>query len=276
MLDTYLARAKEEIAFLEGGPFPVDVNSVAVRYGITAVEEDDLGRLDAFLMPIGKEKEYLAVLNSTHTPTRKRFSLAHEIGHILLVKQGTETQFRKPSCGGSASDPIERACNQLAAEILMPTEPFKWHAEIHGWGISASRILSRMFDTSLESTLRRIVFLSDSSLSLIKWRLDSSMKPHHIVEPITSNSEVKIIGFDRLNYLEEIPSLHRAYTQNGQWEGLVDFEVSLHKNSFPEIRPFTTESIGVGKDANRVVFSLARIQQRTTEHGGNSPTSGRP
>lgn len=269
-LDTFRARATEEIAFLGDGPFPVDVNSVAIRYGITTVEEDDLGRLDAFLMPIGTEGEYLAVLNRAHTPARKRFSLAHEIGHVLLAEQETEARFRRPSCDATAR-PVERACNLLAAEMLMPTEPFKRNADAYDWGIEGGVALSQLFDTSLESTFRRYVDLGNGSIVLVKWALNSSNYPTHIVPPIGAKNSVRIVGFDRRYDLLRFPSLHQAYTQDGIWRGDVGFEILPRGYSFPVVRSYPTESMGYNQGGRRQVFSLVRLNEELSAAG--EPTS---
>jgi IrrE N-terminal-like domain len=55
-------------------------------------------------------------LNSHSPTTRKRFTLAHELGHLLL---GTVPGFRNNSCSDAA---LERACDSIAAELLMPTQ----------------------------------------------------------------------------------------------------------------------------------------------------------
>jgi len=58
----------------------------------------------------------LIKLNSASLPSRRRFTLAHEIGHLLL---GTVPGLRS-NCGGDAE--LERACDSIAAELLMPTD----------------------------------------------------------------------------------------------------------------------------------------------------------
>lgn len=52
---------------------------------------------------------------------RKRFTVAHEIGHFVLghdnAPRDNSTMF-----GTSVREPIERAANQFAAELLMPAD----------------------------------------------------------------------------------------------------------------------------------------------------------
>ena len=65
-------------------------------------------------------------VNSSHSPTRQRFTIAHEIGHLLL--HGDEEVHidekrplaRRDELSSKAEDPREIEANQFAAELLMP------------------------------------------------------------------------------------------------------------------------------------------------------------
>ncbi len=89
------------------------LDDLARRLGVSRIIEEPLryeGGL--FQLPSG---ERIIRLNSASTFVRKRFTLAHEIGHLLLGKPG----LRSP-CG---DDPeLERACDVIASELLMPTD----------------------------------------------------------------------------------------------------------------------------------------------------------
>lgn len=65
-------------------------------------------------------------VNSYHSPMRQRFTIAHEIGHLLL--HGDEEVHideklplgRRDELSSQAKDPREIEANQFAAELLMP------------------------------------------------------------------------------------------------------------------------------------------------------------
>ena len=174
MLRTQVTRARQEVAFLAEGPFPVDIRELAGQYGIT-VEEADLGTVDAVLMPRGNE--YVAVMNSKHFPSRKRFSLAHEIGHVLIAEQVPDLQFRRLLAVVVREILLSVRADQLAVEMLMPEEPFKRVADSYNWGIKGALSLSTMFSTSLDSTLRRCVELASAQMALVQWKVSSAEKP---------------------------------------------------------------------------------------------------
>lgn len=59
--------------------------------------------------------------NADEISYRNRFTIAHELGHVLLrhVHEGKK-QLRDTTFGNS--DPIERAANTFAAELIMPEQ----------------------------------------------------------------------------------------------------------------------------------------------------------
>lgn len=60
----------------------------------------------------------IVVYNSTHPSVRNRFSIAHEIGHLLL-----KHSFKNDIFCLKSRDPREVEANMFAAELLMP---FEW------------------------------------------------------------------------------------------------------------------------------------------------------
>src|SRR4051812_18199871 len=67
-----------------GGPeLPVPVESIAEDLLSLRVEEDDLGECSGLLYPGQRH----IVLNATEGEARKRFTLAHELGHWICQAQ---------------------------------------------------------------------------------------------------------------------------------------------------------------------------------------------
>jgi Zn-dependent peptidase ImmA (M78 family) len=105
---------------------PIDVEKIAARLGIEVV----FRALDAELsLPSGNTSALLlrrhgrsiCVVNENHAFTRRRFSIAHEIGHFLLhpPKESYDVIARDDhSSEGIYREEIE--ANAFAAELLMP------------------------------------------------------------------------------------------------------------------------------------------------------------
>jgi Zn-dependent peptidase ImmA (M78 family) len=101
------------------------------------------------------------LINNSTTKTRQVFSLLHELAHVLCDRSGIS---RFDSRGIDDLPPpdraIERSCNALAAEILVPTAEFAIAAE----GFAADRasdeqfaVLAARYGVSRSMILRRFV-----------------------------------------------------------------------------------------------------------------------
>ena len=89
------------------GP-PIDLNAAASSLKVPICEED---------IPVSGElrktgRGYTIVVSRHLSPNRKRFTIAHEMAHLLFELSG-----RNPPRTGKE---VERLCDLLASEILMP------------------------------------------------------------------------------------------------------------------------------------------------------------
>ncbi len=94
-----------------------------------------------------KEKDgYRIVCSSDQPRSRQRFTIAHELGHVILESTGRNA----PREG----DSVERVCDIIAAECLMPTLVFEARLPAEPvLGDVAN--LARTFDTSVTATAIR-------------------------------------------------------------------------------------------------------------------------
>jgi Zn-dependent peptidase ImmA (M78 family) len=106
---------------------PVAVEHIATLVGATLRYEPYAGELSGML----HRKEGGAAIigiNSVHPRTRQRFTIAHELGHLVLHKeQRLHVDSRFPialrsELSSLAIDDGEIEANQFAAELLMPIE----------------------------------------------------------------------------------------------------------------------------------------------------------
>ena len=73
------------------------------------------------------ENQIVIGINSTHSKARQRFTIAHEIGHLVLhdgelyVDPAVRVNFRDKR-SSLAEDKQEIEANKFAAELLMPQE----------------------------------------------------------------------------------------------------------------------------------------------------------
>jgi len=104
---------------------PVDVEAVAAKLGAVVSFEAFKEELSGVLV---KEKTRTVIgVNSFHSKTRQRFTIAHECGHLVLehpgeifVDQTIKTVNKRDSLSSQATDRSEIDANRFAAELLMP------------------------------------------------------------------------------------------------------------------------------------------------------------
>ncbi len=124
------------------------LDAMALRLGVSRIVEERLTfEGGVFRLP---NDELIIKLNATSSRTRKRFTLAHEIGHLLLGKPGLRS-----SCGRDRE--LERKCDAIASEVLMPTEETVAYIKSLGKPSPEKvKVVASRFEVSLEVAARRI------------------------------------------------------------------------------------------------------------------------
>ena len=114
---------------------PINVARIASKHAtlVKRVLEDDIS---GALIPLG-ESEWAILVNSKHHPNRQRFTIAHELGHLLLHGYRTphaDKQFRLRDARSSEGSVLEEIqANQFAAELLMPRATILRAIQRHGF-----------------------------------------------------------------------------------------------------------------------------------------------
>lgn len=91
-------------------------------------------------------------------PQKKRFVLAHELGHIILHGDKEATFSDDYSTLEAYKHGVqEKEANDFATELLMPTDLFQKACFKQKFGAELIRNLSDRFNTSLTSTVYRYV-----------------------------------------------------------------------------------------------------------------------
>jgi Zn-dependent peptidase ImmA (M78 family) len=119
--DKYNCSALEELS----GVYPVPVGKICSSLGIEALHypmnDDESGKI--FL----KNNKYFIRVNASHLPARRRFTVAHELGHYYHHKDFLDQEsqiLERNNYSGLGFDEKEIEANQFAAELLMPRVHF--------------------------------------------------------------------------------------------------------------------------------------------------------
>ncbi len=137
-------------------PREIDLEAIAHYQGV-AVSYRSLDECEAQIIGVGDRA--VAIVNAKSSRRRKRFSLAHELGHwhhhrgrVLTCRMEGE---RDPS--HRPTNP-ERVADDYAADLLLPRYLFRPEANACGKAtVEVAEHLSETFDASLTATLIRLV-----------------------------------------------------------------------------------------------------------------------
>ena len=180
---------------------PTDLNAVCSLWPDLEVDEEDLDK-EGYLIPLGIHGAEILVRRSDPT-TRKKFTLAHELGHWTLANlEAGQVSFGKTD-GSSLSfrthhkrqTPEEVWCNKFAACLLMPMRDMYSYFRSPGEGNLPGRILKghSVFQVSHEAFLARV----------------SDITPINVFEVVSTDANAKIrrrflSGYQRKEQVEQV------------------------------------------------------------------------
>ncbi|MBB4261569.1 ImmA/IrrE family metallo-endopeptidase [Bradyrhizobium sp. CIR3A] len=135
---------------------PVSVDAYAAQIGGEVLKEALEENEDAWSFR-DKGGKYRICVNCAHNAKRQRFSVCHEVAHVVLE---IASDHATPSWSYSRRPPGEIACDVFAAELLLPHQLFKPRVDSADMSIAAVSSLADEFDASLISTGSRFATFS--------------------------------------------------------------------------------------------------------------------
>ncbi|SDF43605.1 protein of unknown function [Mucilaginibacter pineti] len=143
---------------------PIDIKELII-YHNGMVKESDLKNCDGRLV-MKQGRSIVTIDSKIEFEQRKRYVLAHELGHILLHAD-KEASFTDDdtTLEGYKKGPQEKEANDFAAELLMPRELFEANCEKKKFSPELISELAQKFNTSLTSTVYRFVDLGNHPIA---------------------------------------------------------------------------------------------------------------
>ncbi len=145
---------------------PVDLLLVAERLGIRVHERGFVDEVDGLYLRLPGAPPIIAINNSYRKPpVRRRFTLAHEIGHHLLGRRiSPERKLFYFDTGTTRRTILERACDRFAALLLMPDDLVRrYYEELSHNSGQRVRIMAERFGVSSWAMRRRLAELGLSA-----------------------------------------------------------------------------------------------------------------
>jgi len=142
------------------GPPPIDVAELALRLGVSRVIARSIqgdGRLETLA------RERVIVVDTDAGNARRRFTIAHELGHFLLAREEIRTLDFQAE---------ERFCNAFAAALLMPDDWLLRRIRESRPSLTELQSISQDASVSLASCLIRLQRFPRWRRALIRWQWD--------------------------------------------------------------------------------------------------------
>lgn len=152
---------------------PFDPARYAEILDIPIASSRSMPHWDAILIP--GDRGFRILYNAqVRSEGRRRFSIAHEIAHTLFPDAATTVQRRaeRAAYDTQAELDLERWCDQVAAELLMPAPVFRCVARDLGGEAQAVPTLAQTFQVSAAASAVRFTELSDGACAVgfFAWR----------------------------------------------------------------------------------------------------------
>lgn len=174
--DEIESRALTVISQSSALSLPIDLMKIAEALGVRVHFQTFEDEVSGVLLIKGGEKHVM--VNKAHHPNRQRFSIAHELGHLILhdtnddrlfidthmrlyQRVGSSTSKAYSESGSATTPQEEREANQFAAALLMPKPLLEKEAN--------SRDLWDEFDVS---TLAAHFAVSEQAMAIRLQQLD--------------------------------------------------------------------------------------------------------
>lgn len=174
LIEFYELRNTEEIVneFLKQQPdikLPLDIYEIVKAFGIFDTQEVSFTSMQGALLATAEKSNGIILVNSTiSNKQRKRFTIAHELGHFLLPNHNNNLICTKDDISFKSQAPIEREANEFASEILMPSKLFTsehfFKAEPEIENIIR---LAKLFDVSLQACCYKYASLNHYPIAIV-------------------------------------------------------------------------------------------------------------
>lgn len=143
---------------------PLNVTALAEEFGI-AVQPRELADNISGMLAVRGEHAVMHI-NKNHHGNRKRFTVAHEIGHFVLHRSQSEVfvdAFYRNDDSSKGINPEEIQANAFAAELLMPEKVLREKLSVQPLDVFDEEALTQLaeeFEVSPQALAIRLTRLN--------------------------------------------------------------------------------------------------------------------
>ena len=164
-------KARELLESINSDRPPVDLSTCASSIGAIIQKSDNLPPQECGQTIPCRGGQSIIVVNASHLESRQRFTIAHEIGHIMIKQALANSErrlFERDLNRFSNKPREEHLCDLFAAELLLPPELLKVSIRRQRQiSMSVIESLAAEFQASLTATGLRYAQMSDYDCAFI-------------------------------------------------------------------------------------------------------------
>jgi Zn-dependent peptidase ImmA (M78 family) len=203
----------EDLGFHDVPVIPEEICNAmsSSAYKIT-FEEKAMNSEEFHGMSLGSPRGAVILVNSNiKNRHRKRFTAAHEIGHVHLhVQTNEKSDFqctaKDISSGTGSNNNFEKEANEFASSLLMPASIISPKIQKSDLSWALIEEIRKLCDVSLEAAARRVVALSKDACCLI------IHKNNQMWTPVKSRSfKIFLPNQQYPKYLDTIPDNSESF-----------------------------------------------------------------
>jgi len=148
----------------------IHLDAIASKLGAVVIDCPELAASDARIVRAGGVAYIRLSTRRLAHAGRRRFSLAHELGHLALANGGADA-FAVPLACNSAADPLaqdrEAEADTFAAELLMPEALVRKRCEVSPLSLDVAAAIAGLFRTSLVASAVRLAELTSERCAVV-------------------------------------------------------------------------------------------------------------
>jgi len=149
---------------------PLDLVALCHELGLRIREVPARGFDGALIRSKACQKGIVAVKASIREASRKRFTIAHEIGHFIIPHHrnlGNICEERKIESFDRSLNRSEMEANEFAAELLLPSGALRRRFDLSEFSLAQISAVAAEYGTSLTATTRSFLTLTDLPCAMI-------------------------------------------------------------------------------------------------------------
>lgn len=145
----------------------IQLDAMARKLGALVIDDPELVTSDARIIRTGRHAVIRLSVRRLAHPGRRRFSLAHELGHLALANGGDAFTFSCVSMADSLAQEREAEADAFAAELLMPAMLLRRQCEVSPLTLDIAAAIAATFETSLVASAVRLTELTSERCAVV-------------------------------------------------------------------------------------------------------------